>query len=280
MASRAPIAVSLVLLLTLVGCVLSIVESFYLRTYSSCSSTGTVAYVFSHPESSSTLYLMDPSDGVEHETGYDADDVCWFNGSERLLVEERDYFNIYDASSGSSTPLPDALGTAASLNASDELIAYQCSEYLTVYSIPEEKVVYRSDFFCLQPDWNPTGNEVVFVNEAFGLSVYDYDGGGVRELSVEPEVSNPVWSPDGRLIAYTRPFYSDVFEGAVYVYDLESDTETELVEGAFPEWTPDGESIVFAKSGPTRDGRIVSQLYVCELATGNVFQLTHWPELF
>jgi Tol biopolymer transport system component len=272
--------VSLLLVLTLITYDCAIFESFYLRTYSSCSSAGTVAYVFGHPESRSTIYLMDLSDGVERETGHDADDVCWFNDSERLLVEERDYFSIYEITTDSLTPLPVMDGTAASIHASDELVAYEDDCYLTVYSIPEEEVVYRYDFFCLQPDWNPQGNEVVFVNESFGLGVYDYDTGGVRELNVEPEVSYPVWSPDGKCIAYNRPFYSDVFKGTVCVYDLESETEAKLVEGAYPEWTPDGGSLIFAKSGPSRDGRIVSQLYAYELATGNIFQLTHWPEFF
>jgi dipeptidyl aminopeptidase/acylaminoacyl peptidase len=57
--------------------------------------------------------------------------------------------------------------------------------------------------------WSPDGNLIAFQSDRSGkyqIWVIHEDGSGLRQITEEPEgvVAGPVWSPDGRRLAYNR----------------------------------------------------------------------------
>ncbi len=95
------------------------------------------------------------------------------------------------------------------------------------------------------------------------------DGTGVRQLTAGApgESSNfPVWSPDGRQIAYRN-------QGAIHVMDKDGEhdrivVQLDSVTARRPQWSPDGRSILFA----TNDSSIlgVSGFYIVRLDDGTI----------
>jgi Tol biopolymer transport system component len=73
-------------------------------------------------------------------------------------------------------------------------------------------------------------------------------GSGLRRLTEDPQAeNNPVWSPDGRQIVYTR----DLDGSGIYVINANGTGQRRLspVPGmdATPDWSPDGKQIVYAR---------------------------------
>ena len=103
------------------------------------------------------------------------------------------------------------------------------------------------------------------------------DGTDRRRLTRLPRGAgfpdSPIWSPDGRRIAYLLP-------GSLHVMNADGSEDTVLTrfpEGIFPStpaWSPDSRSIVFARLKLGRD-RHNSGLYVADAGSGKVQRLTH-----
>ncbi|MDZ7648243.1 MAG: hypothetical protein U5K54_14275 [Cytophagales bacterium] len=94
-----------------------------------------------------------------------------------------------------------------------------------------------------------SSSEIVFVY-ANDLWIVAKDGGDARRLtSNEGAESNPHFSPDGKLIAFTGQYDGNT---DVYLIPAEGGQPTRLTwhPGAdqVTGWTPDGESILFATS--------------------------------
>lgn len=52
--------------------------------------------------------------------------------------------------------------------------------------------------------WSPDGKRIAFLRPYGGLSVVDADGKGERRLTRSDEDSSPAWSPDGKQLAFVR----------------------------------------------------------------------------
>jgi TolB protein len=114
--------------------------------------------------------------------------------------------------------------------------------------------------------WSPRGNEIAFVSRPGGsLEIYvvNAERGEQRRLTRNTvRDSNPVWSPDGRRVAFERDWQ-------VWVMNADGTGQRRLTyNGArnfAPAWSPDGRSIAFER----RVGRVkYSRCSRCGRASG------------
>jgi TolB protein len=129
--------------------------------------------------------------------------------------------------------------------------------------------------------WSPDGSRIVYYASSLATAVghvctVTVDGSEVDTVVSEPPVYNvePVWSPDGKLIAFRS-----IRDGNhdVYVVNLEDGSEQRLTEidalDIEPAWSPDGEWIVFASN---RDA-VSTDIYIMRADGSDVRRLTEDP---
>jgi TolB protein len=78
------------------------------------------------------------------------------------------------------------------------------------------------------------------------------DGTDVQRLTYTPHEDRcPMWSPDGRRIAFVSDHYG---HEEVWVIDADgTDAQRLTVNGGVPGWSPDGERIAFCRGEPAAD---------------------------
>ncbi len=128
-----------------------------------------------------------------------------------------------------------------------------------------------------EPDVSPDGKQIVFAMAGTGtrrLALVPIEGGAARLLMPgAPGLAyTPAFSPDGRLIAYSRwkpGGYRDI-----HIYDLATATDRAIfVDRAMdldPRFSPDGRYVLYSSD---RSG--INNIYAYELATGRLFQVTN-----
>ena len=131
------------------------------------------------------------------------------------------------------------------------------------------------------PSLSPDGNFVAFSwggsapDSSSDIWVKAVDGDALRQLTNTPDAMEkyPVWSPDGRFIAFTR--YVNGSQSILLISAL-GEPEQLIGEGANSTWLPDGRSLVVASRQPNGRSGLVQHV----VETGARRQLTEAPEGF
>jgi Tol biopolymer transport system component len=159
-----------------------------------------------------------------------------------------------------------------------------------------------ADAICEEetPAWSPSGTRIAFsrpygrVTQVLGedtidrLSIWTIapDGSNARELTPKPrpavsEDRAPVWSPDGRRIAFQRENITARPRGgsAIFVVGVDGQgarrvTPWSLRAGDHPDWSPDGRRILFRSDATGPDERF-GDLYTVRPDGTRLKRLTH-----
>ena len=109
-----------------------------------------------------------------------------------------------------------------------------------------------------QPSWSPDGNTIAFVSDIEGTSQIfkmDINGNNVTQLTSsivdrlkkKLDVLNPIWSPDGKRIAFLSKVTSRYFANGIYIINSDGTSISNMIGGwnFAPTWSPDSKRLVF-----------------------------------
>jgi eukaryotic-like serine/threonine-protein kinase len=169
-----------------------------------------------------------------------------------------------------STPTPDStpIPVATLVGGSSGQIVFASSRsvvpqlYLVNADGTDLTQLTNMDNGACQPSWAPDGTRLVFISPCLGrgeifetiynessLYIINADGTGLKQVTPSPGSDfEPVWSPDGKQIAFTS-----VRGGFRQIYALDVDSlavtlltnTTDAIESSEPSWSPDGTKIVY-----------------------------------
>jgi Tol biopolymer transport system component len=107
------------------------------------------------------------------------------------------------------------------------------------------------------PSWTEDGSGILFVKQASGsfpgaggsIWVRRADGGGApSQVTLGPADANPAMSPDGDLIAFSRPA-KDGFRHLLVIKADGTGAPSDLGTGSKPDWSPDSTRLVYGQAG-------------------------------
>ncbi len=158
---------------------------------------------------------------------------------------------------------------------------------LYLMDVEKKKITRKLTFGfdgLMSPAWSPQGGKIAFVGLDGGASdifVVDLETGDLRRLTDDRYAdSDPSWSPDGQLIAFStdrgkETNFSTLTFGTsnIAVFDMKTE-EIEILTASEgknqgPAFSPDGDEIAFVSD---RTG--ISNIFTIDIHTRDVYQLT------
>lgn len=205
---------------------------------------------------------------------------------------------VVDADTGEALTLADKAAFAARWSPDGSQIAYTGSRgavpyvYVIDTDSGEETRAVRS--ISGHPAWSPDGTRLAFVlwtgrttsyvalQAELGQRQADYLTSATVAGQWKQELQ---WAPDGEHLLYVGGYNDDGSDAELYLLGLEGDDPINLTAGFAPavgwsEWSPDGDYIVFTGlkdervTGEETAIELVEQVYVLEVASGQIKQLT------
>ncbi len=128
------------------------------------------------------------------------------------------------------------------------------------------------------PSWSPDGTHILYQSwDDHFHTLRLADGHKTQVTQAQGDRRNPVWSADGKQIAFAGDVQGEVDNLDIYIMDIETGVEKRLTvhpdEDFRPAWSPDGAYIVFESEG---DGGY--DLYRITVASREVVRLTQLHE--
>jgi TolB protein len=188
-------------------------------------------------------------------------------------------FRLINVASGASAMAKEYSGSARSLQVNESRVyAHTIADELhreqrALTGIARSKIAFTSD---------RDGERIrgpVADRGISNLYMADYDGARQQRITISKALDiTPVWSPDGRAIAFGswRSGYQDIY--VLFPYGdspLQNPTKgTASRQNFLPAWSPDGTKVAFTS---TRDGN--AEIYVMNRDGSNQVRLTNHPQI-
>jgi Tol biopolymer transport system component len=107
------------------------------------------------------------------------------------------------------------------------------------------------------PTWSPDGSKIAFMSNrtrCCDIYIMDADGSNTRKITDNARLNgNPSWSTDGTKFAFdSQAVTSASGNSGIYTINVDGRDEKALTDSPddeFPDWSPDGQRIVFQGNG-------------------------------
>lgn len=134
---------------------------------------------------------------------------------------------------------PTLLETNAAWSPDGSTIAYAGSGGIWFVDADGTNYRYFSEGF--QVDWSPDGERLVIATLGWNIYLIDKDGSNFEWLVYDGESNSPAWSPDGKWIAFVRPFAP----GGLFWLNIETNESGGVPHVGGGDWAPDSRHIVY-----------------------------------
>lgn len=102
------------------------------------------------------------------------------------------------------------------------------------------------------PAWSPDGRYLalhhraqIFIVEVVSLEPASVDNNTVQQLTFVGRNFYPVWSPDGKKIAYSKSMSDSLGPAGIWIMCSDDSDNHFVCAGHAPDWSPDGSTFIF-----------------------------------